>query len=396
MTTWSDDFGARLRNTAYKSTQAPVPAATNDALWKDVAKRLESRIVASSNIVGPAGPQGNAGPMGEAGPTGPVGPAGSQGPIGEAGPIGPPGLTGPMGETGAPGPIGPQGVAGPVGPAGEQGIPGPIGEAGPIGPTGNTGATGGQGPIGNTGAQGIQGVAGPVGPAGSQGPIGLTGATGPAGAQGIQGVAGPTGAAGSVGPQGPIGNTGAQGIQGPTGPSAVAFPLRAATPKIAGCGNGTALTTQALTAARQYFIPFVVPRNITLTSLRTTVTTVQAGSTLSFGIYSNVAGADDAPGALLASVIGQSSAATGDKTGAVSLVLTAGTLYWASVICSAGATLRAVAVGGVAPALGFTVGAVTAVTHLFAAGAGSTLPASAPGVLSDGVTGIPAVYLLGS
>lgn len=381
MSTWSDDFGVRMRNVLAKSTKAPVPAATNSVDCAELARRIEARIIASGDIIGPRGAQGQTGPQGlpgDPGPTGPIGPGGT-------GPIGPAGEQGIQGVAGA---VGPQGVAGNVGPIGPQGIQGVTGDVGPVGPAGAVG------PIGTTGAQGIKGDAGDVG---SVGPIGLTGPTGAQGIQGIQGATGNTGPIGPQGIQGLTGLTGLQGIQGPTGPGVVAHAIRAASPKIAGAGVCLALGTQALTAARQYFIPFVVARTVSITALRITVTTSVNGSTISFGIYSNLnLGGDDLPGVLLASSIAQSSATTGDKTGVAALVLTAGTLYWASVICSAAATLRALALGGIHSALGFTVGATTAVTHLFAAGAGSALPVTAPGVLTEGVTAIPAVYLVGS
>src|ERR1041384_7450585 len=87
--------------------------------------------------------------------------------------------------------------------------------------------------------------------------------------------------------------------------SAGAYPRRSATPKIAGAANGTALTTLAVTASRQYFIPFVVSRDVALTALRFNVTSLLAGAG-SVGIYSNTTSAgDDTPGTLLASVSGQ-------------------------------------------------------------------------------------------
>lgn len=407
MSTWSEDFGGRLRSVLARSTKSPVPPITNDANCVELAERIEARIIASSDIIGPRGAQGQTGPQGitgNAGPVGPMGPGGT-GPIGAQGPQGIKGDTGNVGPIGPQGPIGPAGIAGPIG---AQGAKGDTGDAGAIGPQGPIGATGTQGiqgikgDTGNVGPQGVQGLTGGIGPTGSQGPIG------PAGAQGIkgdpgnvgpigpQGSIGPTGSTGAQGPIGLTGSVGLQGVQGPAGPAALAHAIRAASPKIAGASGCLALGTQALTAARQYFIPFVVAKTATITALRASVTTSVAASTLSFGIYSNSnSGGDDLPGALLASSIAQSSATTGDKTGVVALTLTAGTLYWASVICSAAATLRALTLGGIQTALGFTVGATTAVTHLFAAGAGSALPPVAPGSLTEGVTAIPALYLVG-
>lgn len=180
------------------------------------------------------------------------------------------------------------------------------------------------------------------------------------------------------------------------GPS-IAYPKRTATPKIVGDVAGTALTTQALTAARQYFMPLVVPRPVTLTGLRISVTTARAGSA-NLGIYANaVVGGNDAPGSLLAAISSTLDTGTvGDKTGSfgTALTLNPGTLYWASLIGSAAATLRALAVGSVQSALGRTVNNTTVISHLYAAGSGSTLPATAPTSLTNGTGNCPAIYLM--
>jgi hypothetical protein len=175
------------------------------------------------------------------------------------------------------------------------------------------------------------------------------------------------------------------------------WPIRTATPKIVGDIGGTALTTFAVAAARQYWIPLVVARNIILTGLRISVTTASTG-TASIGLYSNrVASGSDEPDQLLASVTGLDTGTTGDKTGTVSYTLRPGTLYWASVICSATPTLRALAVGSIQPALGRQVGGTAMVTHLFASGgSGSTLADPAPTSLPASSGSIPAIYLVGS
>jgi hypothetical protein len=172
------------------------------------------------------------------------------------------------------------------------------------------------------------------------------------------------------------------------------FLRRAATPSIAGDAAGTALGTLALTASRLYFVPFVPARDVTLTGLRISVTTAAAGAA-SVGIYDNAkVSGDDAPGALLASATGLDTGSTGDKTGSVSITLRAGTPYWASVIAAAAATVRALAVGSVASSLGREVNNTTAVTHLYAAGSGSTLPTTAPTNLTAGTGSTPAIYLV--
>ena len=175
---------------------------------------------------------------------------------------------------------------------------------------------------------------------------------------------------------------------------AIAWPRRSATPRIVGDIGGTALTTLALTASRLHFILFTVPRPVQLTGLRISVTTAATG-TAAIGIYGNtkVAG-EDAPGNLLASATGLDTGTTGDKTGAVSYTLSPGMIYWACTIASAAATLRALAVASIQSGLGRTVNNTTVISHLFAAGSGSTLPAIAPTTLTAGTSSCPAIYLL--
>jgi hypothetical protein len=174
------------------------------------------------------------------------------------------------------------------------------------------------------------------------------------------------------------------------------WPIRTATPKIAGDLNGTALSTITMTASRQYWIPLVVARKITLTGLRVSVTTAATGAA-SIGIYSNrVVSGSDEPDQLLASVTGLDTGSTGDKTGTLSYTLQPGTIYWASVICAAAATLRALAEDSVQPALGRTVNNTTMITHLYASGSGSTLASPAPATFTAGTGVAPAIYLVGS
>jgi hypothetical protein len=185
-------------------------------------------------------------------------------------------------------------------------------------------------------------------------------------------------------------------VNAPTAVAApqIAYPKRSATPKIVGDVAGAALTTLTLTASRLHFIPLVVPRNVTLTGLRISVTTALAG-TASIGIYGNtVVNGDDAPGSLLASVTGLNTGTTGDKTGSLSVTLQAGTLYWACMIASAAATIRALSVASQQTALGRFVNNTTAVSYLYAAGSGATLPATAPTTLTAGSGAAPAIYLL--
>lgn len=177
-------------------------------------------------------------------------------------------------------------------------------------------------------------------------------------------------------------------------PAQYAYPKRSSTPKIVGDVNGTALTTLTLTAARLFFVPLVVPRPVWLVGLRISVTTAAAG-TASIGIYSNsIIAGNDTPGALLAQVTGLDTGSVGDKTGTLKITLLPGVLYWACLIASAAAAVRALGVGSVQAALGRTVNGTTAITHLYAAGSGSTLPATAPNTTIVGTGNLPAIYLV--
>ena len=180
------------------------------------------------------------------------------------------------------------------------------------------------------------------------------------------------------------------------GPS-IAYPKRTTTPKIVGDVAGTALGTLVMTAARQFFIPLVVPRQTVLSGLRISVTTAAAG-TANAGIYSNtVIGGRDSPGNLLAATAtAYNTGVAGDKTSNFSsnLTLQPGTLYWASVICSANPTLRALAVASIQSSLGRQVNSTSVISHLWAAGSGATLPATASTTPTEGIGSIPAIYMI--
>jgi hypothetical protein len=188
----------------------------------------------------------------------------------------------------------------------------------------------------------------------------------------------------------------AAGGGGWPGPS-IAYPKRTTTPKIVGDVAGTLLSTLAMTAARQFFIPLVVPRQAVLSGLRISVTTAVAG-TANAGIYSNtVIGGNDSPGNLLAATAtAYNTGTTGDKTSDFSsnLTLQPGTLYWASVICSANPTLRALAIGSIQSSLGRPVNNTNIISHLWAAGSGATLSATASTALTEGTSSIPAIYMI--
>jgi len=175
----------------------------------------------------------------------------------------------------------------------------------------------------------------------------------------------------------------------------IAYPKRSATPKIVGDAAGANLVTVVLSPSRQYFIPLAVPREVVLTGLRISVTTGLSG-TASIGIYNNTEVNDsDAPGELLDSVTNLDIGTTGEKTGSLSYTLQAGTLYWASMIASSGATVRALPIGSQQTALGRVINAIGVISYLHADGSGSTLPATAPGTLSfAAAASVPAIYLL--
>jgi hypothetical protein len=177
-----------------------------------------------------------------------------------------------------------------------------------------------------------------------------------------------------------------------------AYPKRSSAPKIVGDVSGAALTTQALTASRQYFIPLVVPRPVALTGLRISVTTASSGAA-NLGIYGNtVVSGDDAPGNLLASIASTlDTGSTGNKDGTITggYTLLPGVLYWASLIGSAAATLRAMATTSIQAALGRIANSANGVSYLYASGSGSTLPDPAPTSLTEASgASTPAIYLL--
>lgn len=153
--------------------------------------------------------------------------------------------------------------------------------------------------------------------------------------------------------------------------------------------NSTALTTLGLTANRIYYIPFVPPISITITSLAVEVTTASAG-TGRIGIYDT---ANFRPSELIAgSVININTGTTGVKSGTVNITLMAGKLYWLALINTSAATIRAVAVAGVQTLMGIATGGTAWNTHYFQAGSGGVLPATA-GTPSSGTGALPAIYV---
>jgi len=166
---------------------------------------------------------------------------------------------------------------------------------------------------------------------------------------------------------------------------------------IAGAVGGSALVTQALTAARVYYIPFSVPRRIRLSSMGVSVSTASAG-TGTLGIYANDGSAVyDHPGTLLATTTtgAINTGATGTKTASIDIVLEPGVVYWAGFINSSAATLRSIAVAGQSACLGFTDALLTVTSCLYSAGSTNVLPGPAnASPLALAATSIPAIYLI--
>lgn len=153
--------------------------------------------------------------------------------------------------------------------------------------------------------------------------------------------------------------------------------------------SSTALTTLGLTANRIYYIPFVPPIDITITSLAVEVTTASAG-TGQIGIYNT---ANFRPSKLIAgSVVNINTGTTGVKSDTVNITLMAGNLYWLALINTSAATIRAVAVAGVQTLMGIATGGTAWNTHYFQAGSNGVLPATA-GTLSSGTGALPAIYV---
>ncbi|WP_367154652.1 hypothetical protein [Methylomonas sp. HYX-M1] len=193
-----------------------------------------------------------------------------------------------------------------------------------------------------------------------------------------------------------VGGGASQGY--PLGCQSTAYPKRVDTPKIAGDVAGTALGGVTITANREYFAPFVVPRLIELSGLRINVTTGASG-TAQVGIYANaVIAGNDAPGALLASVTGLDTTSTGDQSGSFgsNLTLEPGRMYWVGLIASAGPGMRGLTTGSLAPSLGRLPGGTAILSYLYGTGSGGALDNPAPATLNNaaGSAVMPAVYLL--
>jgi hypothetical protein len=105
-------------------------------------------------------------------------------------------------------------------------------------------------------------------------------------------------------------------------------------------------TTLALTANNQYFLPFYVPMLRSIQSMGYEVTTAASSGAAAVGIYNTqIVSGVAMPNQLLASITGMTITTTGIKTATGSITplitLRTGVLYWASILVTAGVTVRA-------------------------------------------------------
>jgi len=150
--------------------------------------------------------------------------------------------------------------------------------------------------------------------------------------------------------------------------------------------GSTAATTLALTANRIYWIPFAVPRKVSITQLAINVTTASAG-THYIGIYaSNYYWQPTGTPLVRASF---NTGSTGVKTANISLILQPD-VYWFAWVAGSGATVRAVALAACA-SLGLSNLGTANTTYYYTSG--STLPDPAPTSGYTAATGsaVPAI-----
>lgn len=152
--------------------------------------------------------------------------------------------------------------------------------------------------------------------------------------------------------------------------------------------GATALTTLALSTNRIYYIPFVSPINCMITQLAVEVTTASAG-TGQIGVYNSN---NFRPFQRLGTPVDINTGTTGVKSGNTNVSIVAGELYFLALINTAGATIRAVAVGSLHTILGIATGTTAFNTHYFEAGSGGVLPATA-NASSSGTGAVPCIYV---
>jgi len=163
---------------------------------------------------------------------------------------------------------------------------------------------------------------------------------------------------------------------------------------IAGASGGTALSAFTLVSHRIYYVPFTVPRAMTLVALGVSISTLLAG-TGRLGIYENAPETTyDRPGKLL--VEGGSTintGATGTKVTTVDITLEPGVLYWAAWVTSSASGIRAVPVAGLMPSLGWTDNSTTVIGFMYESAASATLPTESTATLTAMAAVTPAIYL---
>lgn len=139
--------------------------------------------------------------------------------------------------------------------------------------------------------------------------------------------------------------------------------------------NALAVTTVAGAALRCDFVPFIPAFDMTVDQLLCEVTTLLASSTARIGIYDSTSAG--LPGTLIAGgTASLDCGTTGSKTEAVSVALTAGTVYWLALATSSTQTMRAGAIGGMLP---ISIGATGGAFNCRRATLGSmALPSTAP------------------
>lgn len=151
--------------------------------------------------------------------------------------------------------------------------------------------------------------------------------------------------------------------------------------RYAGDVSGSSLGSITTQGGRTYYVPFRVPRRVTLNAIGLYVGAAVVGSA-SVGIYGNAQSAGaDVPGALLVSASAIDTNSTGQKTGSVSITLLPRVLYWAAVKTSANTNARGLVTGSRDSGLGRPA-TTFAIPALIEEGTGSTLSDPA-GAVSD-------------
>jgi hypothetical protein len=105
-------------------------------------------------------------------------------------------------------------------------------------------------------------------------------------------------------------------------------------------------TTLALAENRQYFLPFYLTEDRSITAMGYNVTTAASSGSAAVGIYNTqVVNGISMPYQLLTSATGMDITSTGIKTATPtpSITLRAGIMYWASILLTANVTVRACA-----------------------------------------------------